>query len=68
MFTLNRIRAFPCILQVITCVLNKILVWKEIDYGDMTESEKQQLVREVNLLREFRHSNIVRYYDRQTKF
>ena len=30
----------------------------------MTESEKQMLVSEVNLLRELRHSNIVRYYDR----
>lgn len=30
----------------------------------MTESEKQMLVSEVNLLRELRHPNIVRYYDR----
>lgn len=35
-----------------------------MDYGTMTESEKQMLVSEVNLLRELRHSNIVRYYDR----
>ncbi|NXH57563.1 NEK2 kinase, partial [Rhabdornis inornatus] len=42
----------------------KILVWKELDYGVMTESEKQMLVSEVNLLRELRHPNIVRYYDR----
>ncbi|NXA87852.1 NEK2 kinase, partial [Melanocharis versteri] len=42
----------------------KILVWKELDYGAMTESEKQMLVSEVNLLRELRHPNIVRYYDR----
>ncbi|NWT95150.1 NEK2 kinase, partial [Urocynchramus pylzowi] len=42
----------------------KILVWKELDYGSMTESEKQMLVSEVNLLRELRHPNIVRYYDR----
>ncbi|NXT68543.1 NEK2 kinase, partial [Chaetops frenatus] len=42
----------------------KILVWKELDYGTMTESEKQMLVSEVNLLRELRHPNIVRYYDR----
>jgi hypothetical protein len=26
------------------------LVWKEIDYGDMTDREKQQLVSEVNIL------------------
>ncbi|KAM6354803.1 serine/threonine-protein kinase Nek2 isoform 1-T1 [Podargus strigoides] len=42
----------------------KILVWKELDYGSMTEVEKQMLVSEVNLLRELRHPNIVRYYDR----
>ncbi|XP_028402949.1 LOW QUALITY PROTEIN: serine/threonine-protein kinase Nek2-like [Dendronephthya gigantea] len=43
---------------------NKILVWKELDYGTMSESEKQMLVSEVNLLRELRHPNIVRYHDR----
>ncbi|KAK7907690.1 hypothetical protein WMY93_016302 [Mugilogobius chulae] len=42
----------------------KILVWKELDYGSMGESEKQMLVSEVNLLRELKHPNIVRYYDR----
>ncbi|KAL4674737.1 hypothetical protein H8959_018671 [Pygathrix nigripes] len=42
----------------------KILVWKELDYGSMTETEKQMLVSEVNLLRELKHPNIVRYYDR----
>uniref|UniRef100_A0A3Q3K5S2 Serine/threonine-protein kinase Nek2 n=1 Tax=Monopterus albus TaxID=43700 RepID=A0A3Q3K5S2_MONAL len=42
----------------------KILVWKELDYGAMAESEKQMLVSEVNLLRELKHPNIVRYYDR----
>ncbi|NWI88466.1 NEK2 kinase, partial [Pitta sordida] len=42
----------------------KILVWKELDYGTMTESEKQMVVSEVNLLRELRHPNIVRYHDR----
>ncbi|KAJ0061146.1 hypothetical protein NL108_008828, partial [Boleophthalmus pectinirostris] len=41
-----------------------ILVWKELDYGAMGESEKQMLVSEVNLLRELKHPNIVRYYDR----
>mgnify|MGYP002622748365 CR=1 FL=1 len=43
---------------------NKILVWKELYYGNMSEKEKQQLVAEVNILRELRHPNIVRYYDR----
>jgi NIMA (never in mitosis gene a)-related kinase len=41
-----------------------VLVWKEIDYGKMKEKEKQQLVTEVNILRELRHPNIVKYYDR----
>lgn len=39
-------------------------MWKELDYGSMTEAEKQMLVSEVNLLRELRHPNIVRYHDR----
>jgi NIMA (never in mitosis gene a)-related kinase 2 len=30
----------------------------------MSEREKKQLVAEVNILRELRHPNIVRYYDR----
>ena len=30
----------------------------------MSDSEKQLLVSEVNLLRELKHENIVRYYDR----
>eukprot|EP00794_Sanderia_malayensis_P017711 gene17711-19480_t len=42
----------------------KCLVWKELNYGQMSEVEKQMLVSEVNLLRELRHNNIVRYYDR----
>eukprot|EP00954_Amorphochlora_amoebiformis_P028301 1391463-Amorphochlora_amoeboformis.AAC.1 len=41
-----------------------ILAWKELYYGDMSEKEKQQLVAEVNILRELQHSNIVKYYDR----
>ncbi|XP_028253221.1 serine/threonine-protein kinase Nek2 [Parambassis ranga] len=43
---------------------SKILVWKELDYGTMADSEKKMLVSEVNLLRELRHPNIVRYFDR----
>lgn len=41
-----------------------MFVWKEIPYGGMSEGEKVQLVREVNLLREFKHTHIVRYHDR----
>ena len=42
----------------------KVLVWKELNYGKMAEKEKQQLVSEVNILRDLKHPNIVRYYDR----
>jgi serine/threonine protein kinase len=39
----------------------KALVWKEIRYGRMSEKEKSMLVSEVNILRELKHPNIVRY-------
>ena len=39
-------------------------MWKELDYGQMTEAEKKLLCQEVNLLRELKHQHIVRYYDR----
>jgi serine/threonine protein kinase len=42
----------------------RIMVWKELNYGKMNEKEKQQIVAEVNILRELKHPNIVRYYDR----
>lgn len=42
----------------------KVLVWKELNYGKMNEKEKQQIVSEVNILRELQHPHIVRYYDR----
>lgn len=42
----------------------EIMVWKELRYGRMSEKEKQQLVAEVNILRELDHENIVKYYDR----
>ncbi|KAI3648025.1 hypothetical protein MP228_008246 [Amoeboaphelidium protococcarum] len=40
------------------------LVWKEIDYRKMSTNEKKQLVSEVNVLRELKHPNIVRYHER----
>jgi NIMA (never in mitosis gene a)-related kinase len=39
-------------------------VWKELNYGKMSEKEKNMLVSEVNILKELRHPNITRYYDR----
>ncbi|KAH7827972.1 putative protein serine/threonine kinase [Monocercomonoides exilis] len=41
-----------------------LYAWKEVFYGTMDEKEKTMLVNEVNLLRELRHPNIIRYYDR----
>ncbi|CAN0278654.1 unnamed protein product [Pylaiella littoralis] len=42
----------------------KTLVVKEMDYGAADEKQKEQIVAEVNILRELRHPFIVRYYDR----
>ena len=39
-------------------------MWKELDYGRMSEREKQQVVAEVNILRQLDHANIVKYYDK----
>ncbi len=40
------------------------MVWKKINYGVMKEKEKKQLINEVNILRELKHENIVRYHDK----
>ena len=42
----------------------KILVWKELNYGVMSEKDRNRIVSEVNILRELHHPNIVKYYDR----
>ena len=42
----------------------RVLVWKELNYGSMSDKEKQLVVSEVNILRELRHPHILRYYDR----
>ncbi len=42
----------------------KVMVWKEMNYAKMGDKEKQQLVSEVNILKELNHPHIVRYYDR----
>ena len=55
---------FGSISKIVRKSDKKVLVWKELDYGRMSEKEKQQIVSEVNILRELKHPNIVRYYDR----
>ena len=42
----------------------RILVCKELNYGQMDEKERQQIVAEVNILWNLRHAHIVRYYNR----
>ena len=53
--------SFGTIRRIIRKADRKILVWKEIRYGRMNEKEKSMLVSEVNILRELKHPNIVRY-------
>lgn len=42
----------------------KIMCWKSINFGQMSEKEKTQLVAEVNIMRELKSPFIVKYYDR----
>ena len=42
----------------------EILVWKELEYGQMNDKEKQMLCDEVNILRGLNHPNIVKFIDR----
>lgn len=42
----------------------KEMVWKQTNYGGMNDKEKQQLINEVNILRELKHENIVRCFDK----
>ncbi len=57
--------SFGTIRKIMRKADRKILVWKEIRYGRMNEKEKSMLVSEVNILRELKHPNIVRYKVRQ---
>lgn len=41
----------------------KLFVWKAISYGDMCEENKQLLVSEINLLKQFNHPHIVQYFN-----
>lgn len=56
--------SFGIVTQVTQIETGIECVWKELDYGRMKDKEKQQLVTEVNVLRELKHPNIVRYIDR----
>ena len=61
---MNGIGSFGRVSKIRRLSDGKILVWKELNYGVMNEKEKQQIVSEVNILRELHHPHIVRYYDR----
>ncbi|GLE10382.1 hypothetical protein PINS_up022483 [Pythium insidiosum] len=56
--------SFGVVTQILRKSDKKALVWKEVNYGAMSEKEKQLIVSEVNILRELRHPHIVRYLDR----
>ncbi|KAE9047390.1 Serine/threonine-protein kinase [Phytophthora rubi] len=56
--------SFGVVTQIVRKSDRKMLVWKEVNYGAMSEKEKQLIVSEVNILRELRHPHIVRYLDR----
>ena len=55
---------FGSITKIKRKIDGKILVWKEFNYGFMSEKERNRIVQEVNILRELHHPNIVKYYDR----
>lgn len=43
---------------------DEIFVWKSIDYNRIhNEGTEETIITEINLLRDLRHPNIVRYYD-----
>lgn len=43
---------------------NEIFVWKSIDYNQVrNDGAEATIVTEINLLRDLKHPNIVRYYD-----
>ena len=43
---------------------SKELACKEINYAKLSDNDKQQIVSEVNILKELDNPFIVRYYDR----
>ena len=55
---------FGSITKIRSKIDGKILVWKELNYGVMSEKDRNRIISEVNILRELHHPNIVKYYDR----
>ncbi|ORM41870.1 putative serine/threonine-protein kinase nek2 [Babesia sp. Xinjiang] len=64
--TLRRIGAgrFGEVFQVQHKVTGELYCWKVVAYKGLSEKEKEQLVMEVNVMRDLKHPNIVRYVDR----
>ncbi|MCQ2820025.1 MAG: serine/threonine-protein kinase, partial [archaeon] len=54
---------FGTIMKIRRKADNKILVWKEIDYSLMEEKDKAHIISEINILRELKNPNIVKYYE-----
>ncbi|KAK1443904.1 serine/threonine-protein kinase NEK like protein [Babesia gibsoni] len=64
--TLRRIGAgrFGEVFQVQHKLTGELFCHKVVAYKGLTEKEKEQLVMEVNVMRDLKHPNIVRYVDR----
>ncbi len=60
----NRVLTYQNIQIMYLTSVYQILVWKELNYGSMNDREKQQIVAEVNIIRDLRSPFVVRYYDR----
>lgn len=39
-----------------------IYAWKSMDYDELSETKKESLISEINVLRQLKHPNIVQYY------
>ena len=56
--------SFGSVVKVKSKKNGKLYAYKEIFYEKMTQKERQQLVNEVNILRDLDNEYIVRYKDR----
>ncbi len=61
---LKRLGSYGKVAKVKHIPSDREMVWKKTNYGGMSEKEKQQLINEVNILRELKHENIVRCFDK----